>query len=78
MQHNMGFAPDAIFVTGFAYANPAPTLPAVGTRTLVKTSLCSKKWLQLMDVGISIPLERSHAELHCGKRSLQTNNEEKN
>lgn len=36
----MGFAPDAVFVTGFAYANPDSTLPAVGTRALVKTMLC--------------------------------------
>ena len=37
--HNIGFAPDAVFVTGFACANPAPTLPSVGTRAQVKTSL---------------------------------------
>ncbi len=37
--HNFSFAPDAVFVTGFAGANPAPTLAALGTRARVKTSL---------------------------------------
>jgi hypothetical protein len=39
--HNFSFAPDAVFVTGFAYANPAPTLATLGTRARVKTSFAS-------------------------------------
>ena len=41
------FAPDAVFVTGFAYANPTPTLLSVGTRAQVKTTLCGKKVLSI-------------------------------
>jgi hypothetical protein len=40
----MGFAPDAIFGTGFACVNPAPTLPTVGTRAQVKTSCASESY----------------------------------
>ena len=39
MMPNIGFAPDAVFGTGFASVNPVPTLPPVGTRAQVKTSL---------------------------------------
>lgn len=39
----MGFAPDAVFVTVFVCASPAPTLPTVGTKALEKTSFNMKE-----------------------------------
>ena len=48
----MCFAPDAVFVTGFACTNPAPTLPTVGARAQVKTSLYTKMDYLLLQLPI--------------------------
>ena len=55
--HNFSFAPDAVFVTGFAYANPAPTLASLKTRARVKTSLTKLLVYLRLNRGFMVPAQ---------------------